>query len=366
MDAIVGKMKADLDRHAFAVVDQKSCFAWGPLAYVMRHILNVRVEMDKDEAEKFERLAREYLDEKYGHAIQKGLEFRDYAALIWELSDEAKVTPGNVGSLTGQFHARKKRYIQISESDEAEITGRCIGAVANSTTVTLDTAACGQRDIVGRPDELIVVGHTVTGAGISEWVTVMSVNPTDNTTEIVLSSVQTIADNATLTFVTRGIRSVVSGAVANSTKVTLTAPNCWLVDEHDEHDDVVVGHTVTGAGISGAVTVTAVDCTTMELELSSAQTIADATTLTFASRATFEIIAAKNTSCSIEIEMQVLTQWLAAAIDPSPRLVLLPHRLLPPRPARSAHAPPLAPPAPPAPPTPPDYMGFRLVGILPV
>ena len=76
-------------------------------------------------------------------------------------------------------------------------------------------------------------------------------------------------DTLYVQYISAGTNSTVSGAVSNSTSVTLAAANALIK----------VGQTVTGTGISGTVTVSAISGTT--LTLSSNQTIADATVLTF-------------------------------------------------------------------------------------
>ena len=79
------------------------------------------------------------------------------------------------------------------------------------------------------------------------------------------------------TFMTHSATATTNGAVSNSTSVTL-----------DGNDGTIgVGMTVTGTGISGTVTVSAVGSQT-SITLSSAQTIGDDVTLTFASTAGVE------------------------------------------------------------------------------
>jgi len=79
------------------------------------------------------------------------------------------------------------------------------------------------------------------------------------------------------TFITHSATALTNGAVTNSTSVTL-----------DGNDGTIgVGMTVTGTGISGTVTVSAVS-NQNSITLSSAQTIADDVTLTFTSTAGVE------------------------------------------------------------------------------
>tara|TARA_B100000963_G_scaffold116471_1_gene101460 strand:- start:3730 stop:9225 length:5496 start_codon:yes stop_codon:yes gene_type:complete len=104
------------------------------------------------------------------------------------------------------------------------------------------------------------VGSTITGT-------------TTGVTAIVKQAVAAVSggDPATLylQYTAAGTEATVASAVSNSTSVTLSAANTLIK----------VGQKVTGTGISGTVTVSAISGTT--LTLSSNQTIANSTVLTF-------------------------------------------------------------------------------------
>ena len=151
--------------------------------------------------------------------------------------------------------------------------------IAPAVTPVVSTSATVQTDIttakavtLTATDADILPGQLVTGTGIDGPVTVVSIAGT----ALTLSSEQTIAASVVLTFITTVVtrsEDTVTAAVQTETTaaniVTLTAAEAGILP----------GQLVTGAGIDGSVTVNSI--AGASLTLSSAQTIAAATSLTF-------------------------------------------------------------------------------------
>lgn len=194
-------------------------------------------------------------------------------------------------------------------------------------TRTTQTASNASAELQLDNTSDLKIGMTVSGTGISGTPQISAVN---SPTKVTMTTAQTVGNNVTLTFTankfflfgqqqptltlyrgntyifyhpsghpirfsttndgthtpggttyTTGITSTtdtttstVSGAVNNSTSVTISEAN----------GNIQTGDVVTGTGISGTVTVSAVSGTSVTL--SSAQTIANSTTLTFTSHIT--------------------------------------------------------------------------------
>ena len=117
------------------------------------------------------------------------------------------------------------------------------------------------------------VGDLTTDNYLDEFVGSTITGTTSGVTAIVKQAVAAVSggDPATLylQYTSAGTEATVNGAVSNSSSVTLSAANALIK----------VGQTVTGTGITGTVTVSAISGTT--LTLSSNQSIADGTVLTF-------------------------------------------------------------------------------------
>ena len=117
------------------------------------------------------------------------------------------------------------------------------------------------------------VGSLTTDNYLDEFVGSTIVGTTSGVSAVVKQAVAAVSggDPATLylQYTSAGTEATVNGAVNNSNSVTLSAANALIK----------VGQTVTGTGIDGTVTVSAISGTT--LTLSSAQTIANGTVLTF-------------------------------------------------------------------------------------
>ena len=160
-------------------------------------------------------------------------------------------------------------------SSDSTATADVLAETTSSTALTLDGNA-----------GTIVAGMTVTGTGISGTVTVDTV--TDQNT-IVLSSAQTLAEDAALTFTNNTTFKIAADALSVGDSLLIsatadvlaatTASTALTLDGNA--GTIVAGMTVTGTGISGTVTVdTVTDQNT--IVLSSAQTLAEDAELTFA------------------------------------------------------------------------------------
>ena len=104
------------------------------------------------------------------------------------------------------------------------------------------------------------------------------------------------------TFITHSATALTNGAVTSSTSVTLDGNS----------GTIGVGMTVTGTGISGTVTVSAVSSQN-SITLSSAQTIADDVTLTFTSTAGVES-PALSASSTVFVKNMCETPFLLSLI----------------------------------------------------
>ena len=150
-------------------------------------------------------------------------------------------------------YRRVEGYSKFDTAAIPNVTARVNGSVSNSTTLTVDNKS-----------GTLTTGMTVNGANVSGTVTIASItSQTSGAATVELSGNQTLPDTTAT--------ANVNGAVSSSTAVVLDGNS----------GTITAGMIVTGTGISGTVTVTTVTDQN-NITLSSAQTLADDTALSFA------------------------------------------------------------------------------------
>ena len=152
----------------------------------------------------------------------------------------------------------KSRGDEITEAKVAGVvktlvhstTGTVNGAVNNSTSVTLDSS-----------NSLITIGDTITGAGIDRAITVANISGTSLT----LSTAQTIADNATLTFENPNTtqQNILSATDNSNNPLNLQYEESTIVEERtlttgstttsDGKDTIPLSAAFSATPVSGAV-----------------------------------------------------------------------------------------------------------------
>ena len=177
-------------------------------------------------------------------------------------------TVTKAGDTIGDTHAVEEVLWAAFAGDAVYNTTSVFASVNAATTNTVDLVLDGNSGT-------IATGMVVTGTGISGSVTVTTVT---SQTVLVLSSNQTLADNAVLTFTTPPATANVNTATTSSTAL--------VVDGNA--GQILAGMVVTGTGISGTVTVATVTDQN-NLVLSSAQTLADDAALTFTIAPTYTL-----------------------------------------------------------------------------
>ena len=105
--------------------------------------------------------------------------------------------------------------------------------------------------------------------------------------------------------IVRSSNSTLNGAVSSSTTINISAAN----------PSISIGNIVTGTGISGAVTVAAINSNGTTITLSSAQSISNSTVLTFTTSAPTQLITA-GVACNY-IKRPATVQWAGTLVDGS-------------------------------------------------
>ena len=105
--------------------------------------------------------------------------------------------------------------------------------------------------------------------------------------------------------IVRSSNSTLNGAVSSSTTINISAAN----------PSISIGNIVTGTGISGVVTVAAINSNGTTITLSSAQSISNSTVLTFTTSAPTQLITA-GVACNY-IKRPATVQWAGTLVDGS-------------------------------------------------
>ena len=105
--------------------------------------------------------------------------------------------------------------------------------------------------------------------------------------------------------IVRSSNSTLNGAVSSSTTINISAAN----------PSISIGNIVTGTGISGVVTVAAINPNGTTITLSSAQSISNSTVLTFTTSAPTQLITA-GVACNY-IKRPATVQWAGTLVDGS-------------------------------------------------
>jgi hypothetical protein len=105
--------------------------------------------------------------------------------------------------------------------------------------------------------------------------------------------------------IVRSSNSTLNGAVSSSTTINISAAN----------PSISIGNIVTGTGISGVVTVAAINSNGTTITLSSAQSISNSTVLTFTTPAPTQLITA-GVACNY-IKRPATVQWAGTLVDGS-------------------------------------------------
>jgi hypothetical protein len=105
--------------------------------------------------------------------------------------------------------------------------------------------------------------------------------------------------------IVRSSNSTLNGAVSSSATINISAAN----------PSISIGNIVTGTGISGVVTVAAINSNGTTITLSSAQSISNSTVLTFTTPAPTQLITA-GVACNY-IKRPATVQWAGTLIDGS-------------------------------------------------
>jgi hypothetical protein len=105
--------------------------------------------------------------------------------------------------------------------------------------------------------------------------------------------------------IVRSSNSTLNGAVSSSATINISAAN----------PSISIGNIVTGTGISGVVTVAAINSNGTTITLSSAQSISNSTVLTFTTPAPTQLITA-GVACNY-IKRPATVQWAGTLVDGS-------------------------------------------------
>ena len=105
--------------------------------------------------------------------------------------------------------------------------------------------------------------------------------------------------------IVRSSNSTLNGAVSSSATINISAAN----------PSISIGNIVTGTGISGVVTVAAINSNGTTITLSSAQSISNSTVLTFTTPAPTQLITA-GVACNY-IKRPATAQWAGTLVDGS-------------------------------------------------
>ena len=105
--------------------------------------------------------------------------------------------------------------------------------------------------------------------------------------------------------IVRSSNSTLNGAVSSSATINISAAN----------PSISIGNIVTGTGISGVVTVAAINSNGTTITLSSAQSISNSTVLTFTTPAPTQLITAE-VACNY-IKRPATVQWAGTLVDGS-------------------------------------------------